>query len=96
MHLTDRISDFTPAHQLPSCHLIQVPWMKLIFGGCEYLARHRRRSGSVSPVRDSEIKQYTVRPKSSDPFYIVSYYIKWVTTSWTHSTLYLIIDKYIY
>ena len=22
---------------------------------------------------------------SSDPFYIVSYYIKWVTTSWTHS-----------
>ena len=24
-------------------------------------------------------------PRSSDPFYIVSYYIKWVTTSWTHS-----------
>ena len=23
-------------------------------------------------------------PGSSDPFYIVSYYIKWVTTSWTH------------
>ena len=29
---------------------------------------------------------YTVCPKSSDPFYIVSYYIKWVTTSWTYST----------
>ena len=28
--------------------------------------------------------QYVVG--SSDPFYIVSYYIKWVTTSWTHST----------
>ena len=27
----------------------------------------------------------TVCPGSSDPFYIVSYYIKWVTTSWTHS-----------
>ena len=27
----------------------------------------------------------TVCPISSDPFYIVSYSIKWVTTSWTHS-----------
>ena len=27
----------------------------------------------------------TVCPGSSDPFYIVSYYLKWVTTSWTHS-----------
>ena len=23
--------------------------------------------------------------KYSDPFYTVTYYIKWVTTSWTHS-----------
>ena len=28
----------------------------------------------------------TVCPISSDPFYIVCYYIQWVTTSWTHST----------
>ena len=28
----------------------------------------------------------TVCPRSSDPFYIVSYYKKWVTTSWTHSS----------
>ena len=28
---------------------------------------------------------YTVCPISSDPFYIVSYYMKWVTTSWTYS-----------
>ena len=28
---------------------------------------------------------FTVCPRSSDPFYVVSYYIKWVTTSWTHS-----------
>ena len=27
----------------------------------------------------------TVCPGSSDPFYIVTYYIKWVTTSTTHS-----------
>ena len=27
----------------------------------------------------------TVCPRSSDPFYVVSYYIKWVTTSWAHS-----------
>ena len=27
----------------------------------------------------------TVCPRSSGPFYIVIYNIKWVTTSWTHS-----------
>ena len=27
----------------------------------------------------------TICPRSSDPFYVVCYYIKWVTTSWTHS-----------
>ena len=27
----------------------------------------------------------TVCPRSSDPFYIVSHYIKWVPTSWTYS-----------
>ena len=26
---------------------------------------------------------YTVCPGSSDPFYVVTYYIKWVTSSWT-------------
>ena len=29
----------------------------------------------------------TVCPGSSDPFYIVTYYIEWVTTSWTYSIL---------
>ena len=29
----------------------------------------------------------TVCPSSSDPFYVVSYCITWVTTSWTHSTV---------
>ena len=26
-------------------------------------------------------------PRCSDPFHLVSYYVKWVTTSWTHSTV---------
>ena len=29
----------------------------------------------------------TVCPGCSDPFYIVTYYIKWVTTSWTYSSI---------
>ena len=29
----------------------------------------------------------TACPRSSDPFYKVSYCMKWVTTSWTYSTL---------
>ena len=28
----------------------------------------------------------TVCPGISDPFYTVTYYKNWVTTSWTHST----------
>ena len=31
------------------------------------------------------MKRDTVFPRSSDPFYIATYYIKWVTTSWTYS-----------
>ena len=27
----------------------------------------------------------TICPRSSDPFNIATYYIKWVTTFWTHS-----------
>ena len=32
----------------------------------------------------------TVCPRSSDSFYIASYYIKWVTTSWTYSKWFLV------
>ena len=39
-----------------------------------------------TPEREkAKTNRYTVCPGSSDPFYIVSYYINWVTTSWTHS-----------
>ena len=30
---------------------------------------------------------HTVCPRSSDPFYVVTYYVKWVTTSWTYSII---------
>ena len=33
-----------------------------------------------------QIYIYTVCPRSSDPLYVVTYYIKRVTTSWTYST----------
>ena len=33
---------------------------------------------------------YTACPLSSDPFYIVSYYTKWVSTSWTYSNSFCI------
>ena len=29
----------------------------------------------------------TVCPRSSDPFDVVTYYMKWVTTSWTYSNI---------
>ena len=34
----------------------------------------------------------TICPGFSDQLYIVSYYIKWVTTSWTHSTTFKFIQ----
>ena len=38
----------------------------------------------------------TVCPRSSDPFYIVSYYINWVNTSWTHSINHRYISIFLY
>mgnify|MGYP001164339134 CR=1 FL=1 len=35
--------------------------------------------------RIKETCKYTACPRSGDPFYIVNYYINWVTTSWTYS-----------
>ena len=37
---------------------------------------------------------FTIRPRSSDPLYIVVYYIKWVTTSWTDSKKFFIYKSY--
>ena len=41
--------------------------------------------GALTSLVKYLLPRYTVCPRSSDPFYIVSYYIKWVTTSWTDS-----------
>ena len=29
----------------------------------------------------------TICPRNSDQFYVVTYYLKWVTTSWTYSMI---------
>ena len=42
----------------------------------------------VHYIDTTEYGVYTVCPGSSDPFYTVAYYIKWVTTSRTHSIIY--------
>ena len=34
----------------------------------------------------------TVCPRRSDPFYVVTYYVKSVTTSWTFTSIYLSMD----
>ena len=33
------------------------------------------------------VLQYSICPGSSDPIYVITYYVKWVTSSWTHSSL---------
>ena len=33
------------------------------------------------------VEHHTVCPRSSDPSYVVTYYIKWVNTSWTYSII---------
>ena len=53
-----------------------------------YLRTSRGPSASVtSTVYRWGSQHCTICPRSSDPFYIVIYYIKWVTSSWTNSTL---------
>ena len=40
----------------------------------------------IGAFKGNNFLSHTVCQGISDPFYIVSYNIKWVTTSWTHST----------
>ena len=42
------------------------------------------QNASVLVINGAELIDLIVRQGSSDPFHIVSYYIKWVTTFWTH------------
>ena len=51
----------------------------------------RERVPIRKELKQTELKaklgnnNHTVCPRSSDPFYIVTYYIEWVSTSWTDS-----------
>ena len=48
------------------------------------------RVGLLAPYYCSlEYHQSNMCPRSSDPIYIVTYYIEWITTSWTHSNVHL-------
>ena len=39
-------------------------------------------------ILDIKVNWYnTVCPRSSDPFYVATYYIKWGTASWTYSII---------
>ena len=46
----------------------------------------RIRPKHLDPNTLIKSKVHTICPRSSDPFYIVSYCIKWVTTSWNVRT----------
>ena len=58
----------------------------------QYLPGKEIVSASYPPTPDNRMRGQTLHlyctvcPGNSDPFYIVTYYIKWVTTSWTYST----------
>ena len=39
--------------------------------------------------KNEKLNVCTVCPRSSDPFYVVFNYIKWVTTSWTDGMYYI-------
>ena len=40
---------------------------------------------AICGLKSNKWQEYTVSPRSSDPFYKVSYYIKWVATSCSYS-----------
>ena len=44
------------------------------------------RGVAHTTLYEMNIRHDTVSSRSSDPFYKVSNYIKWVTTSWTYSS----------
>ena len=42
-------------------------------------------TNTIIPAHDQVYFFSTVCPRNSDPLYIVSYFIKWVSASWTYS-----------
>ena len=43
------------------------------------------KMGEREGKKEEEKGFHTVCPRSSDPFYIVTHYVNWVTTSWAYS-----------
>ena len=44
-----------------------------------------QKSGSGSDEKQGQTgREHTICPGSSDPFYVVTYYIKWITTLFGH------------
>ena len=78
---------YIQSHSLKWCYLILCnPHIKKAL---KYV-----RLNHVKIVVNSKMNEYqdkglktTVCPRSSDPFYTVTYYMKWVTTSWTYSII---------
>ena len=51
-----------------------------------FVVQKKRSNLSATKIRSNREKadkKNTECPRGSDPFYIVTYYMKWVTTSWT-------------
>ena len=57
----------------------------LLYGCTIDICKKRERDSYRGVYRFKTLSSSTVRPRSSDPFYVVTYYIKCVTTSWTYS-----------
>ena len=52
-----------------------------------HLCRIRNLESTLSYAASTHLSQYdTMCPRSSYPFYILTYFMKWVTTSWTDGT----------
>ena len=57
---------------------------------CTYIDLRYILSIQVCASQKPKIRsKQTVCQRSSDPLYIVTYYIKWVTTSWTDGIFYI-------
>ena len=53
---------------------------------CSSQDRFANAEINKNKIFSNEYIVHTVCPRSSDPFHVVTYYIKWVITSWTDST----------
>ena len=54
---------------------------------CPFVSENNRKSKFNKKrcmVKYGQISEATICPRSSDPFYMISYYMKWGKTSWTY------------